>query len=80
MPFITGTKIHRAAASASASSELVPLTTENIRALDSEIRKRPRQFQRASSYSPRENLLPLTDEDGAMERCVRMDIMNTDMI
>lgn len=44
MPFITGTKLPRAAVSASHSSDLVPLTSENLKALDSEIRKRPRQF------------------------------------
>jgi hypothetical protein len=56
------------------------LTESNLRALDSEYRKRPRQFQRANSYSPRETLKPLTDDDGAMERLVRMDILNTDMV
>jgi len=42
MPFITGAKIPRAATSTSHTGELVPLTLENLRALESEIRKRPR--------------------------------------
>lgn len=56
------------------------LTLENLKALDSEFKKKPRQFLRSSSYSPRETLKPLTDEDNFVDRCVRMDIINTDMV
>lgn len=56
------------------------LTIENLKLLENEMRKKPRQFQRSNSYSPRETLKPLCDDDGVVERCVRMDIINTDMI
>ena len=46
MPFITGAKLPRAAVSANlsnlSSGGIVALTESNLRALDSEIRKRPR--------------------------------------